>query len=175
MPSAMLHQDLARAIVDERLREANQRRLAATVRRANGGSPPGHRRSAVLGPAIALGIALLAASQLGAAGWMVAAPHSFFRVVGPFGPYNGHYLFDAAAFTGGLGAALALSLRWPSLRAGTLAVSAAMTGLHAINHWADLSSAHAGSGAGLLDATMLTIAFGFVAALAVVATRERAT
>jgi len=102
------------------------------------------------------GIALVAAIQLGTALWMVLAPHGFFDRVGPFGVYNGHYVADAAAFQGGLGVALAASLAWPALRAGAVAAALASTALHAINHWADVGDAHAGTSAGLTDAISLT-------------------
>jgi hypothetical protein len=105
---------------------------------------------------IAPAIALVAAIQLGTALWMVLAPHDFFARVGPFGTYNGHYLGDAAAFEGGLGLALAAALAWPALRAGALAATLASTALHAVNHWADVGDAHAGTNAGLADAVSLT-------------------
>lgn len=124
------------------------------------------RPTTALQRAIPPGIALLAAIQLITAIWMVVAPHSFFRHAGPFGIYNGHYLRDAAAFTGGVGLALAASLAWPPLRAGALAAAAGMSGLHAINHWADIGNAHAGSSAGAEDAVSLTVLFVFTAVLA---------
>jgi len=103
------------------------------------------------------GIALLALVQLGTALWMVIAPHSFFRHVGPFGVYNGHYLGDAAAFQGGIGLALAAALAWPALEGGALAAALAVTSLHAINHWIDVDHAHAGTSAGPGDAISLTL------------------
>jgi hypothetical protein len=115
---------------------------------------------------VVLGVALLAAVQLVTAAWMLVAPRSFFDTVGPFGLYNAHYVRDAAAFTGGLGLGLAASLRWPVLRPGALATAAAVTGLHAINHWFDVSAAHAGSSAGAVDALALTVAFAFATWLA---------
>jgi hypothetical protein len=123
--------------------------------------------------AVPLGVALLAVVQLVTAGWILVAPHSFFRHVGPFGVYNGHYLLDAAALTGGLGLALVASLRWPALQPGVLAAAAGMTGLHAINHWADVSDAHAGSSAGLGDAVSLTVLFAVTVVLARAALRAR--
>jgi hypothetical protein len=130
------------------------------------------RRSS-LERAVPLGVALLAVVQLATAVWILVAPHSFFRNVGPFGLFNGHYLLDAAALTGGLGLALAASLRWPALRPGALAAAAGMTGLHAINHWVDVSDAHAGSSAGLGDAVSLTVLFGLALALARASLRGR--
>ena len=103
------------------------------------------------------GLALLALVNLVPAVWMLVAPHGFFHQLGPFGVYNGHYLRDAAAFQGGIGIALAAAIVWPALRAGTLAVALAATTLHAINHWADVNAAHAGSNAGIGDAVSLTV------------------
>jgi hypothetical protein len=106
-----------------------------------------------LGPVcVALGLA-----QLVPALWIVIAPHSFFAHVGPFGPYNGHYLGDAASFQAGIGVALIAAARWEVLRAGALAVGMAAVGFHAINHWIDIDNARAGSDAGVTDAVLLTL------------------
>lgn len=107
---------------------------------------------------LSLGIALLALTYLAPAAWIVLAPHGFFDQVGPFGAYNAHYLGDAAAFQGGIGAALAASLAWPALRPGALAAALGATALHALNHWIDVGNAHPGSHAGIADALSLTLA-----------------
>lgn len=121
-----------------------------------------HRTSpldpARIAPLLPLGIALLALSNLAPAAWIVLAPHGFFHQIGPFGAYNPHYLGDAAAFQGGIGLALAAALAWPALRPGALASALGFTALHALNHWIDVSNAHAGSHAGLADALSLTVA-----------------
>jgi hypothetical protein len=101
---------------------------------------------------VALGL-----TQLVPALWIVVAPHSFFAHVGPFGPYNGHYLGDAASFQAGIGVALIAAARFEALRAGALAIAAASIGFHAINHWIDVNNAHAGSDAGVTDAVLLTL------------------
>jgi hypothetical protein len=101
---------------------------------------------------VALGL-----TQLVPALWIVVAPHSFFTHVGPFGPYNGHYLGDAASFQAGIGVALIAAARFEALRAGALAVAVATVGIHAINHWIDVNNAHAGSDAGVIDAILLTV------------------
>jgi hypothetical protein len=101
---------------------------------------------------VALGL-----TQLVPALWIVVAPHSFFTHVGPFGPYNGHYLGDAASFQAGIGIALIAAARFEALRAGALAVAVATVGIHAINHWIDVNNAHAGSDAGVIDAILLTV------------------
>jgi hypothetical protein len=111
------------------------------------------------------GIAVFAATQLLTALWMLVAPQSFFRNVGPFGVYNGHFLRDAMTMTAAAGIGLAASLRWAQLRAGALAVTTATFGLHAINHWYDVDNAHPGSSAGIVDAVSLTLAFVLSAGL----------
>jgi len=115
----------------------------------------------ILGP----GTAICALIYLVPAVWIVVAPHGFFHTIGPFGPYNAHYLGDAAALTGGIGLALAAAVVWPSLRAGALLVALLATGLHAINHWIDINHAHAGSNAGASDAIQLTIGTIVIAGL----------
>lgn len=121
-----------------------------------------------LGP----GVALLAGIHLVTAAWMVVAPQSFFERVGPFGVYNAHYLGDAAAFTGGVGLALAASLLRPALQSGVLAAATLVTGLHAFNHWLDVNDAHAGSNAGVVNAVTLTLQFVLTLWLAVAAMRR---
>jgi hypothetical protein len=96
-------------------------------------------------------------TQLVPALWIVVAPHSFFDHVGPFGPYNSHYLGDAASFQAGIGVALIAAARFEALRAGALAVALGAIGFHAINHWIDVNDAHAGSDAGITDAVLLTL------------------
>lgn len=101
--------------------------------------------------------AALGLTWLGPALWIAVAPHSFYAHVGPFGPYNAHYLGDAAAFQAGIGAALVLAAWLEPLRAGALAASLAAFGFHTINHWIDVNHANGGSSAGLSDAILLTL------------------
>ncbi len=124
-------------------------------------------------PFVPLGIGLLALLNLGPAIWIAVAPYSFFHQIGPFGVYNGHFLGDAAAFEGGIGLALAAAVRWPALRAGTLAAALGATALHALNHWIDVNHAHAGSNAGITDAVSLTLLAAFTAVLLAAVMRER--
>lgn len=121
-----------------------------------------------------LGIAAIAAVQLIIAAWMLFFPHGFHSSVGAFGPYNGHYLRDAMAMFGGLGIALAASVRWPILRTGTLAVASASIGFHAINHWVDVNRDHPGTSAGIVGALSQTaLAVLCVVLLRAELTRER--
>jgi predicted anti-sigma-YlaC factor YlaD len=100
---------------------------------------------------------VLGLAQLVPALWIVIAPHSFFDHVGPFGPYNSHYLGDAASFQAGIGVALVAAARWEALRAGALAIALASVSFHAINHWIDVNDAHTGSNADVTDAILLTV------------------
>lgn len=109
--------------------------------------------------ALVPGTALLAATFLLIAAWMVVDPRSFFDNVGPFGAYNVHYIGDAAAFQGGVGIALAASIWVRSLRPGALLAATAMAGLHAINHWIDINAANGDSNADVFDAVSLTLQF----------------
>jgi hypothetical protein len=93
----------------------------------------------------------------GPALWIAVAPHSFFDHVGPFGPYNSHFLGDAAAFQGGIGIALLAAAWLDQLRAGALTVALGAAGLHTINHWIDVNNANGGSSAGPADAILLTL------------------
>lgn len=123
--------------------------MSATARPAAAGETPLQRVSG-------RGIAAIAAVQLVIAAWMLLFPHGFHSSVGAFGSYNGHYLRDAMAMFGGLGVALAASVRWPVLRSGTLAVASASIGFHAINHWADVNRDHPGTSAGIVGALSQT-------------------
>ncbi len=89
--------------------------------------------------------------------WIVIAPHSFFQHVGPFGPYNAHYLGDAAAFQAGIAVPLIASAWIEQLRAGALAIALAAVAFHAINHWIDVNHANGTSNADVTDAILLTL------------------
>ena len=122
--------------------------------------------------ALPIGVAVVAAGYLFPAIWIVVAPHGFFHQIGAFGPYNGHYLGDAAALSGGIGIALAAAVAWPQLRAGALLAALLATGLHTLNHWLDVNHAHPGSDAGVSDAIQLTLLTAFIAALFWATTRS---
>ncbi|MGH2905539.1 MAG: hypothetical protein ACRDKI_02075 [Solirubrobacterales bacterium] len=115
--------------------------------------------------AVPLTIAALGVSQILISLWMVAAPHSFFEHVGPFGTYNSHYVGDVAAFQAGIGLALLASYWVPALRLGALFAMLSAVGLHVINHVVDISDAHAGSSAGWLDVLTISALFVLVAYL----------
>jgi hypothetical protein len=115
--------------------------------------------------ALPVGVATIAVAYLGPAIWMVLAPRGFWHSIGAFGPYNAHYIGDAAAFTGGIGLVLAAAVVRPRLREVALLVALAATALHALNHWLDVDHAHHGSNAGANDAVQLTILALLIAVL----------
>jgi len=69
--------------------------------------------------------------------WALAAPASFVRDVGPFPPYNRHFVHDTGAFQAGLGAALlAGGAGWDGLTVGLLGFAVGSV-LHEISHVMD--------------------------------------
>jgi hypothetical protein len=91
---------------------------------------------------VRLGLALLAAYNLGLGLWMTFSPRSFFAALGPFGARNDHYIRDNATFSLALGAVLLAALRRRAWAAPLLAFSALQFGLHAANHLNDIDAAH---------------------------------
>ncbi len=73
---------------------------------------------------------------------MIAAPGFFFDTVGGFGPRNGHYIFDTAAFELPLGLFYLAAIRWPSWRVPVLAFATVHYVLHAISHLIDIGNAN---------------------------------
>ena len=70
------------------------------------------------------------------------APGFFFDTVGGFGPRNGHYVFDTAAFELPLGLLYLAAIRWPSWRVPVLAFATAHYVMHAISHLIDVNTAN---------------------------------
>jgi len=97
------------------------------------GPPPG---------TVTVGIAAFAAVELALAVFMAVAPHAFYRAVGPFGPFNGHYVRDVASFEAALGAGLLVALRRPAWRVPMLGVMTIQYALHSVNHLIDIDRAH---------------------------------
>ncbi len=121
-------------------------------------------------PIVTALISAFAAIELLTSLWMVAAPGSFFENIGPFGPYNAHYLRDVAAFQAGIGLALLASIWLRALRPGAVCALLAASALHAVNHIADLNAV-ANSNADLIDAVLVTLT-AIVAAWLLKATLE---
>ena len=82
-------------------------------------APLGTRAAETPASVVTVGIAMFAAVELALAVFMAVAPHAFYRAIGPFGSFNGHYIRDVASFEAALGVGLLLALRAPVLaRAG---------------------------------------------------------
>jgi len=125
--------------------------------------------------ALEAGVAAFGVIQLALAVMMALAPHTFYRAIGPFPPYNAHYIRDVASFEAALGIALLMSLRRVSWRAPVLAVTALQYGLHSVNHLIDIGSAHP-AWAGYFDffsLALATLALIWLYRLAAAAASER--
>jgi hypothetical protein len=112
--------------------------------------------------AVTVGIGAFAAIELALAVFMALSPHAFYTAVGPFGPYNRHYIRDVASFEAAIGVALVLSLRRPSWRVPVLALTMVQYALHSLNHLIDIGSAHP-AWTGYFDFFSLAIATALLA------------
>lgn len=88
-----------------------------------------------------VGLLAFAAVNLVLAALLAFAPHLFFEDVGPYGARNDHYMRDLATFYAALGVALAVAYSRASWRVPVLFVAALQSGLHALNHLADIGNA----------------------------------
>jgi len=91
---------------------------------------------------VTVGIAVFAAIQLGLALLMAISPHGFYKAVGPFGSFNGHYIRDVASFYGAIGVGLLVAIRRVSWRVPVLALTTIQYALHSVNHLLDIGKAH---------------------------------
>jgi len=102
-------------------------------------------------------------------------PKGFYTAIGPFPPYNDHYVRDAAAaMVGSLGVAQAIAVFRRSWRGGVLGYSVLHFAFHAINHLADINDAEKDS-VGVLDFVTLAIGALTLAWLLARAMREERT
>lgn len=118
-----------------------QSSAAVTVGAGPGGGRAAVRTAGALGP-LELGIGCFALLHVALALLMAAAPHAFFKAIGPFGAYNAHYIRDTATFYAAVGIGGALSLRRVSWRTPLLAVLLVQYALHSLNHLLDIGRAH---------------------------------
>jgi hypothetical protein len=81
---------------------------------------------------------------------MVVGAHSFYKQIGPFGPYNPHFIRDVATYNAALGVGFVVAVGHPSWRVPVLAITAVQFALHAINHLFDIGAAHP-EGTGYFD------------------------
>ena len=121
--------------------------------------------------AVPAGVAALAAYELVLGLWMLVAPRSFYDAVGPFGPYNDHYVRDTATWQLAFGVALAIAVRQASWRVPLLAFAVVQFALHAVNHVVDAGEADPGW-VGVFDAVSLSVATVMLAGLLTAARRN---
>ncbi len=112
----------------------------------------------------------LGGPQIALAAWAAAAPGAFHRGIADHGAFNAHYVADYVAVSAAVGLVLLVSVRRSAWRAGALATSAVWSGLHAMNHVADLSSA-ASPAIGIGTLAALVVSAMASAALVVPASR----
>jgi hypothetical protein len=91
---------------------------------------------------VTVGIAAFAVIQLGLALLMAVSPHEFYKAIGPFGAYNGHYIRDLATYYAATGVGLLVAIRHTSWRVPMLALMTIQYALHSVNHLIDIGKAH---------------------------------
>jgi hypothetical protein len=94
--------------------------------------------------AVVPGVVALGATSLALGAWQALAPRSFYDALGPFGPFNDHFVRDYATWSLAYGIALLVAVRRPSWRVPLLALGLAQFGLHTLNHVADAGEADPG-------------------------------
>lgn len=99
-------------------------------------------------------------------------PRGFYDAIGPFPPYNEHYVRDAAAaMVGSLGVAQAIAVVRRRWRVGVLGYSVLHFAFHAINHLVDIGDAEEDA-IGIGDFVSLTVGALLLGWLFVRAVRE---
>jgi hypothetical protein len=114
--------------------------------------------------AVPAGVAALAVTNLVLGLWMAFSPRSFYDAIGPFGPYNDHYVRDVSTWQIAFGVALAVAVRRPSWRAPLLGFAVLQFGLHTLNHVIDIGDADPGW-VGVFDAVVLGLTTVLLAGL----------
>lgn len=106
---------------------------------------------------VGVGLAAFALVNLLIAAFAVLDPEGFYDALGPFGPYNDHYIRDAAgAMQGSLGVAMAIAVFRRSWRVGVLGYGLLHFAFHSLNHLVDIGDADPES-VGVVDFVTLTI------------------
>lgn len=119
-----------------------------------------------------VGLAAFALVNILTALFAAIDPRAFYDAIGPFPPYNDHYVRDAAAaMVGSLGVAQAIAVARRSWRIGVLGYSVLHFAFHGINHLVDIGDAE-DDAVGVGDFVSLTIGALLLAWLLVRAMRE---
>ena len=117
-----------------------------------------------------MGLAAFALINILTALFATVDPRGFYDSIGPFPPYNEHYVRDAvAAMVGSLGVAQAIAVARRSWRVGVLGYSLLHFAFHSINHLVDIGDADpesAGVGA-FVSLTVGALLLGWLFARAV--------
>lgn len=119
-----------------------------------------------------MGLAAFALINILTALFAAIDPRAFYDAIGPFPPYNDHYVRDAAAaMVGSLGVAQAIAVARRSWRVGVLGYSVLHFAFHAINHLVDINDAE-DDAVGVGDFVSLTVGALLLGWLLARATRE---
>ena len=104
-----------------------------------------------------MGLAAFALINILTALYAAIDPRAFYDAIGPFPPYNDHYVRDAAAaMVGSLGVAQGIAVVRHSWRIGVLGYSVLHFAFHAINHLVDIGDAE-DDAVGVGDFVSLTV------------------
>jgi hypothetical protein len=101
---------------------------------------------------------------LGVGLWAFAAPLSFFANVGPYPPYNEHFIHDIGAFNLGLGAAAIAGLLLSDALVAALTALTVASVMHEIAHITDRLLGGHPSDPYTLGGVALIVLFGLLAA-----------
>jgi hypothetical protein len=99
------------------------------------------------------------------------APKTFYEEIGPFGPYNDHYVRDNATIYLALGIVLLVAVARERWQVPVLAFGALQYGLHVLNHLWDIDDADP-TWVGPVDAIVLALIGVFLGWLALKRYRE---
>ena len=124
--------------------------------------------------ALGAGLVVLAGFNIALAIFMAVAPHAFYTAIGPFGPFNDHYVRDVATFQAAIGIALLVAVRRPAWRVPVLGLTAIQFALHSVNHLLDIAKAHP-AWTGYFDFISLAATTGVLAWLLTLALEQART
>ena len=110
---------------------------------ASHAAPPRRPPPRASARAIARGLdRAFAVYHLALAVFMAAAPHAFYKAIGPFGAFNAHYVRDVATFSARSASAWRSRSRAPPGACRCSRVTTVQFALHSVNHLLDIGDAH---------------------------------